>query len=336
MPIEVQQPGDVAPSGDANGLTRVAGGNTPPKPRQVGVSMQAIYPASIDAHAMEASAPAEMSDAEIIELIGAGSSEPLEYLLLTALPRVSQAIGNRKYALEFLKDACLFVRESIVKKQLDLRGRTLQDVLFTLCKERWDRVENEIRLDEKLYASLQSNDGWAYYYMQKKFFPQVEKMVLANSGTAEDAKDLIMDGIYILLKNINDGRYNVQTGARLKTYFVRICRNRWLDELKRLKKKMPASLIYDLEVEQTEAYYYEAYQDEELNDRQKAVKEQFMKGSDTCQTILRLYYYDNLSHKEIAARMQYNSEEVSRTQKKKCFEKLRLSVMKNLKDLLQS
>lgn len=301
--------------------------------------MQAIYPASAspgadDHNGAAADLHQEMTDAEMIALIANGSYEPLEYLLLQCLAKAEEQIGNRTYALEFLKDACLFLRETIAKNQLDTKGRTLQETLLALCKERWDRVESEIRLDEKLYASLRNNDGWAYYFMQKKFFPQVEKMVLANSGTVEDAKDLIMDGIYILLKNIHDGRYNVQTGARLKTYFMRICRNRWMEELKRLKKKMPAALIYDLEVEQSEAYYYEAYQNEQLSERQKAVKEQFVKGSDTCQTILRMYYYDNLSHKEIAKRMQYNSEEVSRTQKKKCFEKLRLSVMKTMKELI--
>ena len=274
-------------------------------------------------------------DAALLKLIADGASEPLEYLLLFCLPKVQETIGSRGYSLEFLKDACLFLRETVMKGKHESGGLTVPDYLIKLCLERWSRIENEIRLDEKLYESLRSNDGWAYYYMQKKFFPQVERMVLANSGTLEDAKDLIMDGIYLLLKNIHDGKYSVQTGARLKTYFLRICRNRWLDELKRMKKKMPASLIWDLEVEQSEALYYETYREEELNERQKKVREQFLKGSDVCQNILRMYYYENMSHKEIAAKMKYNSEEVSRTQKKKCFEKLRTSVIKMLRDIAQ-
>ncbi len=274
-------------------------------------------------------------DALLLKLIAEGAAEPLEYLLLLCLPKVQETITSRAYSLEFLKDACLYLRETVMRGKHDSGGLAVPEYLVKLCLERWSRIENEIRLDEKLYESLRSNDGWAYYYMQKKFFPQVERMVLANSGTLEDAKDLIMDGIYLLLKNIHDGKYSVQTGARLKTYFLRICRNRWLDELKRMKKKMPASLIWDLEVEQSEALYYEAYREEELNERQKKVREQFLKGSDVCQNILRMYYYENMSHKEIADKMKYNSEEVSRTQKKKCFEKLRASVVKMLREISQ-
>ena len=52
-----------------------------------------------------------------------------------------------------------------------------------------------IILDKKLMNALLNNDGWAYYYMQVKFFPSITAMVLANGGTEEDAKDVIMDGV---------------------------------------------------------------------------------------------------------------------------------------------
>ena len=143
------------------------------------------------------------------------------------------------------------------------------------------------------------------------------------AGSDEEAKDLIMDGIEALINNIRSDKYELRQEASLKTYFYQICKNKWYDYLDKRKRSRPISLFADLELDHFESEYYHAFDEDLLNERQRQVSKVFNEATDTCRNVLRYYYYDELSHDEIANRMGYSGADSSKTQKNKCIRKIK-------------
>jgi RNA polymerase sigma factor (sigma-70 family) len=151
----------------------------------------------------------------------------------------------------------------------------------------------------------------------------VKYFVLKSGGSEEEAKDVIMDGIEALIRNIREGQYVFQDNAKLKTYFFQICRNKWFDYVNRKQRQKPVSLLADLNLEDFDNNYFYEFNEDLLNDRQRIVAELFDKSSDTCRQVLSYFYYDELSHDEIAERMGFSGPDSSKTQKNKCLRKLK-------------
>jgi RNA polymerase sigma factor (sigma-70 family) len=266
------------------------------------------------------------TDQALIKRIRRGDVAALEELYTQAFPLVSQDLANAKAAAEYLQEALIRLREDIARHKLQLLAADLTEHLVAYCRDRFEVALKKIEIDKKVIECLQTGDGWAFYYMQRMFFPSVTALIRLQGGSREDAEDVIMEGIAALLKNIKAGRYEVQDTARLKTYFLRICRNIWVDELKRKKRARPVINLEDVDLEDLEGGYYDALEEDTMSERQKLVRNLFYEASGTCQKVLRLFYYENLSHDEIAQLMGYKNPETSKTQKMKCLAKLKVAV----------
>lgn len=274
------------------------------------------------------------SDKERIAAIRNRSPKVLQEIYAQALPLVEQFIAQKETAKTYLQDALIKLRDDIVASKLNTAGhKSLRDYLAHLCKERFNKEEKDREIEKKLIESLASkdNDGWAFYYMQMHFFPGISFFVQKNGGTEEEAKDVIMDGIEALIRNIRDGAYVYKDNAKLKTYFFQICRNKWFDYANKKKRARPVSLFSDLNIEDFESSYFYEFNDDLLNDRQRIVAELFDKSTDTCRQVLSYFYYDEMSHEDIAARMGFSSPESSKTQKNKCLRKLKIA-LRNILD----
>lgn len=266
------------------------------------------------------------ADQALLQRIIRHDSAALKQLYVAALPRLTVAVQDNALTRRYLQDALLKIRDDGQRHRFELNGApNLRDYAVHLVRERLEKEAKDREIEQKIYTSLMEAhaDGWAFYYMQVHFFPAISYFVQKNGGTDEEAKDVIMDGIEALIRNIRDGSYQPRSNAKLKTYFFQICRNKWYDVLEKRKRTRPASLFADLELDQFEAEYYYEYDYELLNDRQRKVAEVFEQASESCRQVLGYYYYDELSHDEIADRMGYSGADSSKTQKNKCLRKLK-------------
>ena len=66
--------------------------------------------------------------------------------------------------------------------------------------------------------------------------PSVKKYISANSGTADDAKDIFQDALVILYKNVQSESFTLS--VPLKTYLLAVTKNLWLQELRRRNKML--------------------------------------------------------------------------------------------------
>src|SRR5689334_17039825 len=67
-------------------------------------------------------------------------------------------------------------------------------------------------------------------------FYKTEAFVLANSGTAEEAKDIYQEAFIAVWQNIKAGRFVPQNGSSLEAYLFQIAKYKWYDHLKAAKK----------------------------------------------------------------------------------------------------
>ncbi|MFN4253517.1 MAG: RNA polymerase sigma factor [Saprospiraceae bacterium] len=134
-----------------------------------------------------------------------------------------------------------------------------------------------------------------------------------------DLADVFQDCCVVLLKNIRTGRLTVLT-ASVRTYLFGIGKNLLNARLRSAARttfpgeenlRFPAD--FDLGVEHRMV----------LNEEEKRLQTALAHLGEPCHRLLRLTFYEGMRSAKIAADMGYASEEVVRTQRKRCLDKLK-------------
>jgi len=173
--------------------------------------------------------------------------------------------------------------------------------------------------DEKLIADLSTNDEYiineAFYYLYKKYYTMAANFVKHNRGTEAEAEDVFQESLIAFYENIRNKKFRGE--ASIKTYLYATVRNTWYTYLKKngntLNIENPELSIAS-DVNEPDASY-----NSELSD---LINEMMDRIGDSCKKVLRYYYYDKLSMKEIQEKMNFGSARSAKTQKYKCLKKL--------------
>jgi RNA polymerase sigma factor (sigma-70 family) len=155
------------------------------------------------------------------------------------------------------------------------------------------------------------------------YFPVINKLVLKNSGTRQDAEDLYQEALIVLMRRSREEGF-VLTSS-LNTYLYSVCRFLWNDQLKARKRKVETDFAkYEdlLKEEELEAFMQE---EGSVKLAERAVSQL----GEKCRQLLRLFYFDKMSLQEIATRLKFATAQVAKNQKYRCIEKAK----ENLKAL---
>lgn len=146
-------------------------------------------------------------------------------------------------------------------------------------------------------------------------YPAIERMVLKNSGSSDEAKDVFQDAMLVFYKNISKEGFELT--AAISTYIFAISRRVWL---KRLKQK--SKLSYDQEDTSVEAFDFELISKNPDEIMLRVVELLKQKGKN-CLDILKRIYFNNQSFDQIADALGYASGQVVREQKYRCIKRVR-------------
>lgn len=138
---------------------------------------------------------------------------------------------------------------------------------------------------------------------------------------ATEALDLYQDAMLILYENIHRGKLN-ELRSSLKTYFFAIGKNLILKKLAHRKNEMKRRQGARKEQEYTDVPEFDHPADHEQV-RFDVVVSALKDLSERNQSILRLYYYNQLSLKDIATQLGYDSVDVVKNQKVRCLKYLK-------------
>ncbi|MEI6061472.1 MAG: sigma-70 family RNA polymerase sigma factor [Bacteroidota bacterium] len=182
--------------------------------------------------------------------------------------------------------------------------------------------------DYAIVEGLRLNSDFIIRYVYKEFFPAIKYFIKNNSGYEEDAEDIFQEALLVILTKIKDDDFELSSS--FITYLYSICRNIWLQKLKRkrMTSKNQDELTHFLDIQDVEKEVFI-----ENEEKYQSFIRQFEHLSGDCQKLLKLFLTKK-SSKEIADHMGYKSEFYAKTKKHLCKEALK-KLVENDPDLQQ-
>lgn len=162
--------------------------------------------------------------------------------------------------------------------------------------------------EAELFDRICKGDESALEEVYKKYYRMMTKMILSNSGTEDEAKDVYQDSLVVFWQKATSG--NLVLTSKISTYIYSICKNLWRKELDRKKR---------LAHEQKDT---PVYMDDESEERAQIIHQCIDQLGDTCKKVLMYYYFDRLSMQEIADKLGFANTNTAKTKKYKCKQKL--------------
>jgi RNA polymerase sigma factor (sigma-70 family) len=162
--------------------------------------------------------------------------------------------------------------------------------------------------DSEILARIRQGDEGALDYLYKKNYKMMTKMVINNSGTEDEAKDIYQDALIVFWQKAVSG--NLVLSSKISTFIYSICQNLWRKELER-KSKLSSEEKDSPEIN-----------DVDRRERIEIINTSISNLGETCRKILTYYYFDNLSMNDIAEKMGFANADTAKTKKYKCKKEL--------------
>jgi RNA polymerase sigma factor (sigma-70 family) len=162
--------------------------------------------------------------------------------------------------------------------------------------------------DKEILELIGQGDEKVLDYLYKKHYRMMVRLVLDNSGTEDEAKDVFQDALVVFWQKAAS-RKLVLT-SKISTYLYSVCQNLWRKELD--KKRRFSSEVVDGET-------YQSLEDEE---RLKVVMDCIAELGDVCRKLLTYHYFDGMSMTDISKKLNFANTDTAKTKKYKCKKKL--------------
>ncbi|HYG01089.1 MAG TPA: sigma-70 family RNA polymerase sigma factor [Chryseosolibacter sp.] len=164
-------------------------------------------------------------------------------------------------------------------------------------------------MDEKdVFERICKGDEKALEYLYKKYYRMMTKLVITNSGTEEEARDVYQDALIVFWQKATSG--NLILTSKISTYIYSICQNLWRKELDRKKRlsneEKDSAVVIDVDTPEKE----------------KIVAKCIEQLGDTCKKVLMYYYFEEMSMQDIAEKLGFANTDTAKTKKYKCKKKL--------------
>jgi RNA polymerase sigma factor (sigma-70 family) len=196
---------------------------------------------------------------------------------------------------------------------------------------RSNQILSDTEVLELLKTPRTTSEGIRYLYQQH--FEALGSFVIHNNGNGEDAQDVFQEVLVAFIHLVKQEKFRGE--ASIKTFLFSLNRNIWFNQLKRRKRAVEREKNYDKMQAAEEVQIDSVIENREANDQLIQLLEAL---GESCKKILLLYYYENLSMKEILEQMDYENEQIVRNKKYKCMKKLEemVSSDKNLYQQLKN
>ncbi len=160
-------------------------------------------------------------------------------------------------------------------------------------------------------------------YLYQTHFESLANFIRTNSGNDQDAEDLFHETLVVFIELVKQQKF--RGDSSIKTFLYAIQRNLWLNELKKRSRTSYRETTY---YDKSEKYERDIQYGVAQEEARKQVLGLIDKLGENCKKILVLFYYEEMSMKDIFRQMGYENEQVARNMKYKC--------MKKLNDMLDS
>ncbi len=178
--------------------------------------------------------------------------------------------------------------------------------------EMLDNLRSGRRMEETIKAIYRNHFGGLCWY------------VMNNNGSRQDAEDVFQEVMVNFIELVQKDKFRGE--ASVKTFLFSLNRYTWLNELKRRGRALVREEKYERgqdRVEMDTSHFIAG------REGKAEVLRVVGELGETCRKILLLFYYENLSMKEILEATDYETEQVVRNKKYKCLKQLEQMVNAN-------
>ncbi len=158
--------------------------------------------------------------------------------------------------------------------------------------------------DEKIYKELYDTN-----------YISVERFILKNSGTIQDAKDNFQDTMLVLVEKVHSDNFLLTTS--IDAYLFAISRNLWLKRLRSVSTHPNTSMNY-LDCRDLQEDIITALEKEK--GYLEKIKKLMGKLSAHCYQLLHSMIFENKGIKEVQKIFGYSTKHNAQNQKYKCIE----------------
>jgi len=137
-------------------------------------------------------------------------------------------------------------------------------------------------------------------------------LVTRNSGTVDDAEDVLQDAVVTLWERVHRGTFEYR--ARLSTFIYATAKNVWLRRLSRLRKSASLDDAGDAAAVGDPDPLEQLTQGEEAS----IVRHALERLGDPCRKLLLMFYWEEKSMEEIAGALGFVNAETAKSKKYQC------------------
>lgn len=166
------------------------------------------------------------------------------------------------------------------------------------------------------FDAVKANDEGALRRLYSGNYDKIEKYVLQNNGTTEDAKDIFQEAFIAVWRNIQLDKFYPESENALEGYLYRIAKNKWLDHLRSGHYKRKTGMA------EKEVGFEEDSPAEHPEEYIVHVKHEFKNLGDNCREVLTRFYYLKESMRVIAQKFEW-TEATAKNNKYRCLQRLR-------------
>ena len=178
-------------------------------------------------------------------------------------------------------------------------------------------IKGSAPTDSEVILGILNNSGVALEKLYVAYFPMVLQLIINNSGTTDDAKDIYQEAIIVLYNKIKSGEFELS--SKLKTFIYSVCRRLWLKRLSQMSR-------FEGDIKDFQDYLPVEDEVEKHNDRDlQFTKMESSLGllGEPCKTIIEDFYMHEKSMQDICERFGYTNADNAKTQKYKCLQRLK-------------
>jgi RNA polymerase sigma factor (sigma-70 family) len=174
--------------------------------------------------------------------------------------------------------------------------------------------------DDELLAGLANGSDSALTQLYKRYFPTVLHLVVTNSGTEDDAKDVFQEAMVVLFEKVSAG--SLELNCQLKTYLYSVSRRLWLKQLAGRGRSGFGGGDFMIG-EWAEAVETDLADHEAHNAQFDLMNESLERLGEPCRTLLEDFYIRHLTMQDITEKFGYTNADNAKTQKYKCLMRLK-------------
>ncbi|MDC7999700.1 sigma-70 family RNA polymerase sigma factor [Aequorivita todarodis] len=164
---------------------------------------------------------------------------------------------------------------------------------------------------------IKQNDAATLKELYKTNFAKVKRYVLKNSGDEQQAKDVYQEAFVAMWRNVKDDKFSAESETAINGYLFKIAKYKWLDHVRSVKYKNTTFINREIEYDEPDTDETEAQ-----NRKIKLIMESINQLGERCQLLLKLFYFERKSFKEIAEILVMD-EASARNAKYRCQEQLK-------------